>query len=150
MLHGNAAVARIRIIDLATKAFREAYEGDSRVDWTSPRNDALVKRIEHYAAMISRILDAKPLFMPDSQDYVPYIKGKVPASDMKFMLDTCKAFLTELYATQTTVRRRKYLAFKNIFEPAVKAQVIRWNNDSEAYYPSGRRRKTVDGVTSPR
>jgi hypothetical protein len=82
--------------------------------------------------------------MADGQTQVPYVKGRLPNTEIQAMVRVAQALFEGLYPDSTKTANRKTRAFKASFVPALKRLIDRWNNEAKAYYPNGRARKNHD------
>lgn len=146
MLKGNTSSAYGAIKDLLVKALQEAYQEENHISWESDMNAKLLTCIHATANDGAKKCSMESILHTIEDLEVPYIKGRIPGTEATEMVKCAQTMFRELYPNSTKTANRKIRLFKNVFSPGLRALVNRWNNDSKAYYPNGRPRKSVDGV----
>jgi len=149
MLKGNAIRAGIEIKALLVKSLQEAYQEENHVNWESEMNAKLLACVHASANAAIDECSMEPTLRATEDLEVPYIKGRIPGTEVAEMIKVAQVMFKGIYPNSTKTANRKIRLFKNVFSPGLRALVNRWNNDAKAYYPNGRPRKNVDGTGAP-
>lgn len=147
MLKGNVFKASVELRQLIESCLQEAYQEDNQVNWESEMNTVLNSKIFLASSDAMGKCTMAGLGLQGSTDrVVPYIKGRIPGTEVQEVIKIVQAMFREMYPNSTKTANRKVKTFKRLFAYRLRGQLSRWNNDSKAYYPNGRKRKDVDGI----